>query len=170
MENSHSQRGRWSDLLFPHIGWTCVEAIDLGDMLIVCEMCESSWIRFAHRMEHANHPGALVVGAVCAGNMEQDSSAPLKRERRLAAMERRRKNFASRKWRVSNDGNPYLNVDGFRLLALPQLSGCWALLIVHRYSGREAVRGPFSTLESAKRDAVDALEWAQDHLNPFEPY
>ncbi len=59
-----SKRGKWSVPGIPHKGWHCVDIEDLGSPQETCEMCESMSIRYAHRMEHPDYPGSLLVGCV----------------------------------------------------------------------------------------------------------
>ena len=75
--------GKWGTPGVPHKGWQCIDAHDLGpdrEGWQKCEMCEAMDIRYVHVMRHANYPGELGCGCVCAGNMEQDLQAARYRE------------------------------------------------------------------------------------------
>jgi hypothetical protein len=65
--------GKWSTPGVPHKGWTCIDTDDLGaNGKQICQMCETSQIRWAHTMTHSDYKGQLVVGVVCAGHMEEN--------------------------------------------------------------------------------------------------
>ena len=66
-----------------HKGWACIEMEDPGPHecnWITCEMCQCSAVRYAHHMRHPNHNETLKVGSICAGNMETDLIAAMRRE------------------------------------------------------------------------------------------
>jgi hypothetical protein len=84
--------GKWSRRSIPHKGWTCIDMHDLGDVRMICEMCETAEIRYVHVMTHPDFEsgeGELEVGCICAGNMEQDYAAAELREKQYR---RRQKN------------------------------------------------------------------------------
>jgi hypothetical protein len=104
----------------PHGGCQCIGMHHAGDgARFTCEMCGNPDVRYVHTMRHADWPDTIDVGCVCAEHMEQDPEAPKKRERSL----RRRANWPSRRWRVSSQGNGYLNTDGFNVVVYPQGRG-----------------------------------------------
>jgi hypothetical protein len=127
-------------------------------------MCESAEIRYAHVMEHSDYPGQLQVGCVCAENMEEDYKRPREREKRLKNSARRRAAWPSRKWRMSRQGNLYINTDGLNLTIYRTATG-WSVRVLKRESGAvQNGKKVYSTEGEAKLAAFNALLWAQDHL------
>jgi hypothetical protein len=85
------QNGKWGDSGVPKFGWECVGEEDLGEPLVICEMCEVQEIRYVQSMKHEAWPTTLGCGRICAGNMEGDAAAAKAREigmRNRAARER----------------------------------------------------------------------------------
>lgn len=78
-------------------------------------MCESVDVRYVHYMQHPNYPETLAVGCVCAEHMEDDYVRPKQREAGLRLVARRRKSWAGKKWRISQLGNHFINIEGFNL-------------------------------------------------------
>jgi hypothetical protein len=76
--------GKWSLSEVPHRGWMCVNAEDLEEDRMICEMCESQEIRYVHHMEHPEYSEVLKVGRTCAARMEEDLVTAKKRETILA--------------------------------------------------------------------------------------
>jgi hypothetical protein len=163
-ELGHTDRGKWSQAGVPKRGWSCVGVEDLGEPSQLCEMCESIEIRYAHYMEHPNYPEVIAVGCVCAEHLEQDYIRPQERERRLKSAARRRKNWTTRKWKVSAKGNSYLNTDGFNITVV-QRANAWRLIVSNRETGTaQRGRRDYATEEAAKVAAFDALIWAKENL------
>lgn len=94
----------------PHSGWHCVDVIDLGEPVGICQMCGYQIIRYAHQMEHPDY-GHLSVGCVCAGRMEGDVEAAKRREKEFRNKQARRLRFFQRKWKQSKKGNEYLKIE-----------------------------------------------------------
>ncbi|WP_300713667.1 ATP-dependent helicase [uncultured Acetatifactor sp.] len=94
----------------PHSGWHCVDVIDLGEPVGICQMCGYQIIRYAHQMEHPDY-GHLSVGCVCAGRMEGDVEAAKRRESEFKNKQARRLRFSQRKWKQSKKGNEYLKIE-----------------------------------------------------------
>ena len=113
-------QGKWAQLGVPHKGWTCVGVHDLEDERQTCEMCEGQEIRYVHAMEHSDYPDTLLVGCVCAGNMEADYEGAQRRERAARNTASRKARWLSRRWKVSAKGNSYLKTrDGFHVVVFP---------------------------------------------------
>jgi len=152
-----SKRGKWSAAGVPHKGWICVEIEDLASPSAECEMCESQTIRYAHHMEHPDHPEVLRVGCVCAGHMEGDLAASRAREASMKSRAAKRKRWTSRGWRVSAKGNPNIKADGNRVTVYPR-GGGWAFTVAAlddsniRHSPRN-----FKTINEAKLAAFDHI-------------
>lgn len=144
---------RWDEEGVPQRGWECVNVYDLkesGQDYATCEMCGKEEIRYVHVMRHPGHPD-LEVGCVCAGHMEQDYQAALTRERAVRNRSARRKNWLSRRWRLSAKGNPYLNVSGRNVGVFPAQSG-WRWRVGHSFGA-----GTYPTPDQAKLALFDDL-------------
>jgi len=150
--------GKWSILGVPHKGWTCTSVEDLGAQDKVCQMCETQHIRYAHHMEHPDHPESLAVGCVCAGHMENDYQGPRRRETAYRNTAQRRRRWLSRKWKVSANGNDYLNTDGLHIVVFQKNPRLWGARIEDRATGRSIPsRRPYQTEDAAKLAAFDAM-------------
>ena len=156
--------GKWDDPSVPKSGWTCTGVTDLFDeddpdsfAMATCEMCEVQEIRFVHHMTHPRHE-PLDTGCICAGNMEGNPFAAGYRESEVRRISERRRNWLRRKWRVSRNGNEFLNVDGFNVVIFAQHDGFGAK-IEHResYDPAEWLEVPAPTVIAAKLAAFDRL-------------
>lgn len=150
-------RGKWSIPGVPHRGWTCVDMEDLGEPAQVCEMCESSHVRFVHFMSHQRYPAVLKVGCVCAGHMEENYAAAQGRDSRMQSRAARRARWLTRRWRTSARGNEWIRSDGFRVTVQHRADG-WAVSLAREdtddvYHGRRR----FRTSAAAKLAAFDAI-------------
>jgi len=151
--------GKWSQTGVPHKGWVCNGIDDLGAPDATCEMCEVQPIRYVHYMAHLDYPDELAVGCVCAGHMEQDYAAARDRERVLRNAARRRLNWLSRKRKVSRNGNPYLDTDGFNIVVFPK-GQSWSARIVEKATDEtHFARRQYETEDKAKLGAFDAMNF-----------
>jgi hypothetical protein len=155
----HRHRGKWSAPGVPHRGWVCVNVEDLGESdSAVCEMCETTKIRYVHTMAHRNYPEALRVGCVCAGHMEQDLAAAREREARVRKRSSRRTRWLHH-WRTSRNGHPFINTkDGLNVAVFRKDQG-WGARLVDRRTGyiTESTKA-YASEEAAKLAAFDAIE------------
>ena len=150
--------GKWSQRGVPHNGWSCIYVEDLGTVGAVCEMCETQEIRYVHHMEHPEFPDSLGVGCVCAGYMEDDCERARSRERALRNAAQRRRRWLSRRWKISEKGNPYLNTDGMNIVVFRKRPGVWGARIKDQDTDQEETsRNPYSTEDAAKLAAFDAM-------------
>jgi len=149
--------GKWAQRGIPHKGWQCVGIEDLGEPSRTCEMCEVMVIRYVHYMEHPDYPKALGCGCICAGHMENDYVNAQERERWMHNVNARRKNWLTRAWRTSRNGNDYINTDGYNIVVFQRGAG-WRFRI--QRDGTDyavsADRG-FRAQKDAKLAAFDAL-------------
>ncbi|WP_219817757.1 hypothetical protein [Pseudanabaena sp. BC1403] len=153
-----SKRGKWSTAGIPHKGWVCIDIEDLGEPVIECEMCESQKIRFVHYMKHPeyqNGDGLLQVGCICAGHMEGDLSASHAREASMKSRASKRKRWTSRAWKISSNGNPFINADGYRTTIYRRADG-WAWTVADHLTVSHARRN-FKTRDEAKLAAFDHM-------------
>ena len=53
-----NDQGKWSpnNEGVPREGWFCIEIEDLGRQSATCQMCEIQKVRYAHHMQHEDHP------------------------------------------------------------------------------------------------------------------
>lgn len=89
----------WNNCGVPHKGWRAYAVDDLGDDRISCEMCNKTEIRWAHYMEHPNHPTVLRVGCVCAENMEENYNG------QVAENAAKRKTNWTQRWKKEQSSN-----------------------------------------------------------------
>jgi hypothetical protein len=149
---------RWDQKGIPHKGWTCEGVTDLDAPDGHCEMCGREEVRYIHHMSHPDYPVGLDVGCVCADKMEDDRVAPRLRERVLRNAATRRKRWLSRAWRISRQGNEYINTDGFNISVFPKVGGGWGGKIEERATGRSVFnRRHYRTSDEAKLGAFDGM-------------
>jgi hypothetical protein len=151
--------GKWSEKNIPHNGWTCSDVEDLGEVSDICEMCESQHIRYVHIMTHPSYPEELRVGCVCAGNMEENLAHARKREDFMKSRVGKRKRWLSRKWKISNNGNQYLDVDGFHIVIFEKYGKLTGLVkntdgSIERYSQKK-----YDNEKQLKLACFDVMTW-----------
>lgn len=88
-----------------------------------CQMCGREEIRFLHHMSQPQFPEGLDLGGVCAEKMEDDYVNPRRREQDLRNVAGRGKRWLTRKWKLSQSGNPYIKSDGFHIVIYRQADG-----------------------------------------------
>jgi hypothetical protein len=131
MSETSRQTGKWSQPGVPHKGWICIDIEDLREPSTTCEMCETQEIRYVHHMQHPRYPDVLGCGCVCAGHMESDYEGARQREKVLRNASARRRKWLTRDWRVSRNGNPFLNADGYNVVVYPAGQG-WGFRVGNR--------------------------------------
>jgi hypothetical protein len=165
MTERSRKTGKWSQVGVPHKGWICIDMEDLGEPSATCEMCETQEIRYVHHMQHPNYPEVLGCGCVCSGHMGDDYEGAQEREKILRNASSRRRKWLSRNWRVSRNGNPFLNVDGYNIVVYPAGQG-WGFRIVNRVTDQEIVsRKVLATMDAAKLRSFDAMIWMKQRDN-----
>ena len=105
--------GKWKNPDVPQGGWECIDIKDLGESIIVCQMCEREEIRYAHYMRHHNFQETLIVGCICAGRMEGSLDTAKERDSFIKKRMNKRKSWLSKYWNVSRKGNQYIKSDGY---------------------------------------------------------
>jgi hypothetical protein len=134
-----------------------LDIYDLGAPMQTCEMCETVTIRYVHVMRHPNYAGPLECGCICAGNMEQDLVAARQREHAFVLKLTRRDRLLSRTWRLSAQGNEYINAHGHNMVVFPYSNG-WSARIEERVTGQgQQARHIYATDAAAKRAVVNEL-------------
>jgi hypothetical protein len=111
--------GKWSKAGAPHKGWTCIDIADLGGIP-----------RHLSDVRDAGNPlrppyatDALGCGCVCAGHMEENHEGARQRERALRNASARRRRWLTRDRRISRNGNPFLNADGYNVVVYRLVAG-----------------------------------------------
>lgn len=151
--------GKWQLRGFPHSGFTCIAHIDLENFRETCEMCEVAEVRYVHVMSHPV-VGLLRCGCICAGWIEGNSEAAVQRDRKAINRATRKANWLDRKWRVSKNGNKFLNTDGYNICVFfNRGSGSWAGSIQKRTPGARAYfsKRYYTTPDEAAMGTFDAL-------------
>lgn len=161
-ETSMRATGKWSQSGVPHKGWTCVDIEDLGEPSAICEMCETQEIRYVHHMQHPAYPETLCCGCVCAGHMESDYEGAKRRERVLRNASVRRRKWLTRDWRLSRNGNPFLNADGYNVVVY-QVGQGWGFRVSNRTTDASVTaRHLLNSIDAAKLRAFDAVLWMKE--------
>jgi hypothetical protein len=158
-----SATGNWTQPGVPHKGWENTGVYDLGpDDRTVCEMCEVQEIRYAHHMHHSEYAEDLVVGCVCAEEMEGDRVGPKRRESSLINAAKRRGRWLNRNWKISAKGNEYIRTDGFVLTVF--LNGNrWSGSVIRVFPEQKFfLHRPHPTSEAAKLALFDAMIYLKD--------
>ncbi|MDE3016955.1 MAG: hypothetical protein KGI29_08580 [Pseudomonadota bacterium] len=157
--------GKWGKTGVPRKGWACVNVEDLGEPSSICEMCESQEIRYVHYMEHPQYLGTIGAGCVCAGKMEEDYAAAKFRETRLQNRTHRKSRWLSRKWRISNQGNFFINTDHFNIVIFENEKSWHGRIIDHISQKTITSKRFYATEEKAKLAAFDAMIFLKDRRN-----
>ena len=147
-------RGKWSQQGVPHRGWQYHEFEDLGDLIGICEMCETQAIRYVHYMEHPDYGDVLGVGSVCAGNMGEDYTTAQERERQAKSKASRRTRWMQAQWRESARGNSYINRKGYNIVVYGS-SGRWGYRIQDRQTEQSWSDSGFASEDDAKLAAFN---------------
>ncbi|ANG63132.1 hypothetical protein A8C75_12050 [Marinobacterium aestuarii] len=151
------RRGKWSQSGVPHKGWSCEYIEDLGSPSEVCHMCESQNIRYVHYMSHHEYPEVLAVGCVCAGHMEDDLNAAKERDVQMHSRARKRKQWLSRVWKVSQKGYDYIKSDGYIVTVYPKEKSWGATIAAEKFDFVKHSYLFYKTQEKAKLAAFDVI-------------
>lgn len=149
--------GLWEQPGVPHKGWRCVGVTDVCEddpgAYTSCQMCGQERVRYVHTMEHVDHD-TLDVGCVCAEKMENDYAAPKAREVTVRNRTARRATWLTRSWRLSKNGNWFLNVEGRNVgIMLSKFhAGKWCFRVEKNFDRRV-----FDSSDEAKLGLFDAL-------------
>jgi len=120
-------------------------------------MCESQKIRYIHYMEHPDVAGVLACGCVCAGNMEGNISAARERDSLMISRASKRSRWLYRKWRESQKGNEWIEVDGYRVTVF-QRAGRWnGVVSSDSENFKQFSRRAYPTSSAAKLAAFDLI-------------
>ena len=148
--------GKWAKTVVPHDGWRWLRVVDHGKQNHTCDMCEARDLRYVHWLEHDDYPGVLKVGCDCAGRLLHDPNAAVERERVMRNRAARRAKWPTRRWRVSQKGNFWIKVAGYRITVWAKGAG-WSFTVSREDEAPQYADATFSTPEQAKLAAIDYL-------------
>lgn len=147
--------GKWAQAGVPKKGWTCTGETVLDGRDETCQMCERERIRFVHHMSHPKFSD-LACGCDCAARMEEDYAAATRRDKGMKASVRRRKAWPSLKaWRISGNGNPIIESEGFRVTIFR--SGQWTGMVSNASTDFKHRLKQYASIEAAKLAAFDTI-------------
>ena len=151
-----SRTGKWGEPGVPHAGWNCVGYDDLGEASRTCEMCGTALVRYWHYLEHPNYPERLGTGYICAGALTEDYVASKARDEKMKFTARQRKRWLSRRWKISQQGNEYLNISNVNVVVFQRGAG-WSFRLLNRHSA-EVLFPALSIYETSDAAKLAAFE------------
>lgn len=115
---------KWNQPNIPHKGWSLEYVYDIREDgqsadetdYETCMMCNNERIRFVHVVTHKDVEEDFKVGCVCAEKLTSDYVTSRRLETALRNKANRRISWSKKKWKVSQNGNHYLNVEDRHLL------------------------------------------------------
>jgi hypothetical protein len=94
-------------------------------------MCGTALVRYWHYLEHPNYPERIGTGYVCAGALTEDYVGSKARDEKMKFTDRQRKRWLSRRWKISQKGNEYLNISNVNVVIFSRGTG-WSFRLLHR--------------------------------------
>lgn len=157
----------WKQHGIPHKGWKLIDVIDVREDgqeewetdYETCMMCGNEKIRYVHIVEHFDVTEEFKVGCTCAEKMTSDYINPEKRERELRNRATRRANWIKKQWKISKNGNHYLNIDDRNLLIYRDEKTRKYKVKIKDTFGQKT----FDTLEKAKIAVFNGMEYLKEH-------
>ena len=149
---------RWNA---PLSGWVCVEITDVMEDddeagFSECELCGCKKVRYEHHMEHYKFPLPVVTGCICAGIMSGDILKAQEDERQVRNRSKRRRHFATKKWKQTSWG-AYTRRYKYQDILIAETNGLYTVRVgdtaVSKYKGR-----PIDNLLSAGYAAFDIID------------
>ncbi len=124
-----------------------------------CEACGNANVRYVHTMRHDDWKTDIQVGCVCAGKLAEDYEGARERERGLVNLARRRQNWLTRCWRISRNGNQFLNLGRYNVGVAPdKFRRGWWRYWIKSPSGRYIENsGRYDSIVKAKLALFDQL-------------
>jgi len=156
----------WNKSEIPHKGWILEDVIDIREdgqsveetEYETCMMCNNEKIRFVHIVSHKDFGEKLKVGCVCAEKMTNDYVNPKKQERKLRNIAQRRINWLRKDWKISKNGNLYLNIKGHHILIYKDNKTKKFRCKIGKKFGNKC----FDTIELAKVAAFNGIEYYKE--------
>lgn len=153
----------WKQPGVPHKGWTLEDVEDIREDgqeewetdYETCMMCGNEKIRYVHILTHPEVAEEFRVGCVCAEKMTGDYVNPKQSERELRNKTNRRINWAKKQWKISHNGNYFLNWEEHHLLIYrDKKSSKFKVKIGETFGNKK-----FENLEKAKIAVFNGIEY-----------
>jgi hypothetical protein len=158
---------RWNHTDIPQKGWTLVDVEDIREdgqteddtPYEECMMCGNNKIRYVHIVSHPEIDQDFRVGCNCAERMTNDYVNPQKREKELRIKNNRRINWIKKQWKVSKNGNRFLNYEEHFLLIFQDKKNQKYKVKIDETYGRKS----FDNFTQAKIAAFNGIEYLKEH-------
>ncbi len=153
----------WKLQGIPHKGWILEDVIDSREYQQEvdyenCMMCGNEKIRYIHILTHPDIEEEYRVGCMCAEKMTNDYVNPKQREIKLKNKANRRIKWSQKKWKISQNGNSYLNFQEHHILIyVNKETGKFKVKIGEIFGKKE-----FDNLDEAKIAAFDGIEYLKE--------
>jgi len=142
----------WNQKDLPHKGWSFIKVIDTREDgqtndetdYASCNMCGNEKLRYVHIMRHPEVSNDIEVGCICAEKMSSDYINPKKNENTLKNKANQRTRWLQRKWKLSANGNYYMELKGNHLLVFRKKNR-WSYKFNKTFSNES-----FLTIDEAK--------------------
>lgn len=157
----------WNQEGIPHNGWTLLDVEDIREEgqseddtpYEECMMCGNTKIRYVHIVSHPEINDEFRVGCNCAERMTNDYVNPQKREKELRNRSSRRISWSRKQWKISMNGNHFLNYEEhFLLIFLDNKTHKYKVKIDKTYGHKS-----FENLSQAKIAAFNGMEYLKEH-------
>ena len=156
----------WNLQGIPHKGWDLDDVIDVREngeeawetIYETCMMCGKEEIRFVHILSHPEVKGEFRVGCVCAEKMTEDYVNHKQREKELLNRANRRTTWIQRDWKVSKNGNLYVNANGCNVVIYRDKRSNKYRVKIDDIFGKQQ----FDLLQKAKIAAFNGLEYLKE--------
>lgn len=156
------------DINIPLRGWRCEKVIIIHNKKLkdceACPICGREHSGFVHVLSNRDYPENIKVDAACAEKLMDDYINPVIRERELLDQYKRRMDWISRSWQLSDQGNDFINILGINIVVYEDKSkpGEWTY---HIKGGSN--RKLYGSKELAKMAVFNKL-WKVIHSNHLE--
>jgi hypothetical protein len=153
----------WNTPGIPHKGWVLAGVYDVREdgqpadetEYERCMMCNNPKIRFVHIVSHKESDEDLNVGCLCAEKMTNDYVNPKKQEKELKKKAKKLSDRLKKGWRLSGKGNPFLKIDGYRIVIFKDKRTNKFICKIDEIFGKRK----FDSLEQAKVAAFKGIEY-----------
>lgn len=156
---------QWNKPDIPLRGWKCDKVYyaqeENPDKYEVCDLCGNDQVKYVFVLSHPDYPETLKVDAPCVERLLDNYVDPVIREKELLNRHRRRLNWLALPWRLSDQGNDYMNIGGYNIVIFEDKhkKGKWSY---HVTGG--ANRKLYDTKDLAKLAVFDMF-WQLTHSN-----
>lgn len=149
----------------PRRGWYCEQVYSVQDSdpdaHEVCQFCGNDRVKVVFVMTHKTYPEKLRADSACIEKLMDNYVDPIIREKEFLNRHRRRNNWLELPWRVSEQGNDFINVSGYNIVIFEdrRQPGKWGY---HVKGGSN--RKLYDTKDLAKIAVFDMF-WQLTHSN-----